>query len=162
MKQILATYQSPKMLNLEFLLYMGLNRQLRITGNISGITKRRKLNLTAYMKRISFILFFLFFVNYLFSANRGSESWMNEPFRPQFHFSPPENRMGSPISIIRIDTVYHLFYQWNPHNLQQGYMNWGHATSTDLVKWNFDSISVTAPAVNADSMDLSPWWGTAV
>ena len=41
-------------------------------------------------------------------------------------------------------------------------MNWGHATSTDLVKWNFDSISVAAPAVSSDSMDLSPWWGTAV
>lgn len=55
--------------------------------------------------------------------------------RPQFHFSPQAGWINDPNGAIRVDGVYHLFYQANPHGLVHGPMHWGHATSTDLANW---------------------------
>jgi len=95
-----------------------------------------------------------------FSQQNDKNSVFNEAYRPQFHFSPKENRMGNPISIVKIDTVYHLYYQHNPDNLQQGFVNWGHATSSDLLHWKYDGLSITQPENETDSMKFSPWWGS--
>lgn len=95
-----------------------------------------------------------------FSQQNDKNSVFNEAYRPQFHFSPKENRMGNPISIVKIDTVYHLYYQHNPDNLQLGFVNWGHATSSDLLHWKYDGLSITQPENETDSMKFSPWWGS--
>ena len=58
-----------------------------------------------------------------FSQQNDKNSFFNEPYRPQFHFSPKENRMESPISIVKTDSVFNLYYQLNPDNLQQGFVN---------------------------------------
>jgi len=86
----------------------------------------------------------------------------NEVYRPQFHFTPEFNRMGSPISVILIDTVYHMFYQHNPHNLQEGFVNWCHAHSCDLINWKHDSILISQPEGISDSMISTPWWGSVI
>lgn len=62
--------------------------------------------------------------------------------RPSFHFSPATGWINDPNGLIRVDGVYHLFYQANPHGLVHGPMHWGHAISTDLATWQEQQIAL--------------------
>ena len=46
-----------------------------------------------------------------------------QPYRPQYHFSPAQGWLGDPDGMVRFQGLYHLFW-------------WGHADSPDLVHWN--------------------------
>ena len=59
----------------------------------------------------------------------------SDPYRPAFHFSPPQNVMNDPNGLCYWNGYYHLFYQYRPggHN---DVVHWGHAMSSDMVSWN--------------------------
>jgi len=57
-------------------------------------------------------------------------------WRPRYHFTPPSAWMNDPNGLVVDGGVYHLFYQANPESTYFfGPMSWGHAASTDRVRW---------------------------
>ncbi len=69
-------------------------------------------------------------------------SKFNEPYRPQFHFTPAANWMNDPNGMVYYDGEYHLFYQNHPEGNVWGPMHWGHAISTDLVHWEHMPVAL--------------------
>ena len=61
-------------------------------------------------------------------------SLADDPYRPAFHFSPPQNVMNDPNGLCQWNGYYHLFYQYRPGG-HSDVGHWGHAISTDMVRW---------------------------
>ncbi len=70
----------------------------------------------------------------------------NQPFRPQYLFSPQKNWTNDPNGLVYFEGEYHLFYQYNPFGDKWGHMSWGHAVSTDLIHWK--ELPVALPEEN--------------
>jgi fructan beta-fructosidase len=85
-----------------------------------------------------------------------SASYYDEPHRPQFHFTPERNWMNDPNGLVYYKGEYHLFYQYNPFGNTWGHMSWGHAVSTDLVRWKH------LPVALAEEQGVMIFSGSAV
>lgn len=72
---------------------------------------------------------------------------MTETYRPNLHFSPRAGWMNDPNGLIRVDGVWHLFFQHDPHSTRHGPMHWGHATSTDLLYWQEQPVALAPTAL---------------
>ncbi|KAH9889037.1 glycosyl hydrolase [Cubamyces lactineus] len=67
-------------------------------------------------------------------------------YRPQVHFSPPQQFMNDPNGLfLDGDGTYHMYYQYNPSGLVAGDQHWGHATSKDLYHWTNQPIAISSP-----------------
>lgn len=65
-----------------------------------------------------------------------------DDFRPTFHFVPERNWMNEPNGLIKIGSTWHLFFQHNPTANVWGNLTWGHAISTDLIKWEYLPVAL--------------------
>ena len=66
----------------------------------------------------------------------------HEPLRPQIHFSTKSGWINDPNGLIYLDGTYHLFYQYNPTDIQWENMPWGPAESKNLIQWEEKSIAL--------------------
>jgi beta-fructofuranosidase len=68
--------------------------------------------------------------------------------------------MNDPNGLIQWQDAYHLFYQHNPNGPYPATIHWGHAHSTDLVRWTHLPIAL-APTPGGPDAD-GCWSGCAV
>jgi sucrose-6-phosphate hydrolase SacC (GH32 family) len=70
------------------------------------------------------------------SARELREKFLRDPHRPEYHFLPPAGWMNDINGPIFWKSKYHIFYQCNPDEARwKQTIQWGHASSTDLVHW---------------------------
>ena len=92
-------------------------------------------------------------------AHRRHFALQDDPFRTWFHYQPAAHWMNDPNGPMYHNGVYHLFHQYNPISLQ-GFanMHWGHAVSTDMVRWK---QIATALAPDVGNECGGEWSGSA-
>lgn len=61
---------------------------------------------------------------------------------PKFHMTSPVGWMNDPNGLCYFDGKYHLFYQYNPYDMQPGTMLWGHFTSRDLITYRDEGVAL--------------------
>jgi beta-fructofuranosidase len=69
-----------------------------------------------------------------------------DPLRPRFHFVSPAGWLNDPNGVSQWNGTYHLFYQYNPEGAFHHRIQWGHATSTDLVNWTDQPVALEPSA----------------
>ncbi|KAL9235472.1 hypothetical protein vseg_010229 [Gypsophila vaccaria] len=58
-----------------------------------------------------------------------------DPYRTRYHFQPVKNWINDPNGPMLYKGIYHLFYQYNPNGVVWGPPVWGHSTSSDMINW---------------------------
>lgn len=62
--------------------------------------------------------------------------------RPLYHFTPELGWLNDPNGFSYYKGKYHLFYQFYPYDIKWNDMHWGHATSNDLIKWEYEPVAL--------------------
>ncbi len=65
-----------------------------------------------------------------------------DSYRNQFHLMPSVGLLNDPNGLIHFKRIYHVFYQWNPFETEQGVKCWGHYTTKDFIKWEMQPIAL--------------------
>ena len=96
------------------------------------------------MRIILLYLGFLISVTSFSQINGGlNKNDVNDPLRPQFHFTADSNFLSDPNGLLYFKGRYHLFHQYNPYDTKSGVpQHWGHAVSSDVVHWKRLPIAI--------------------
>ncbi len=86
------------------------------------------------MKCVYISLFSLICI-FILPSSKPDKKYYNEPYRPQFHFSPALGRQEAPVGLVHSDGEYHLFYRYIAEVDGSELLSLGHAVSSDLLHW---------------------------
>lgn len=70
------------------------------------------------------------------------KSEVNQKYRLKYHFMSEVGWINDPNGFSFYNNAYHLFYQFHPYSSKWGPMHWGHAISTDLIKWSHQKVAL--------------------
>jgi fructan beta-fructosidase len=84
-----------------------------------------------------------------FAGEIVSMQYYDEPYRPQYHFSPETGWLNDPNGLVYFEGEYHLFYQYDPYSLMGGPKHWGHAVSADLIHWTHLPVALAPDELGA-------------
>ena len=65
-------------------------------------------------------------------------------YRPLIHFAPPSGWCNDPTGITRTRDGWRVFFQYAEDAPEFRRLNWGTATSADLLNWRFEGIAIEA------------------
>lgn len=68
----------------------------------------------------------------------------NDIYREQFHLMPPTGWLNDPNGLCQFHGVYHAFFQYSPFDAEGGLKLWGHYTSTNMIDWEYQGVSLYA------------------
>ena len=77
-------------------------------------------------------------------------AFTRDPHRPAYHFTPPAAWMNDINGALFWKGRYHIFYQYNPDGAYWNLIQWGHASSADLVHWVHHPVALTPDADGPD------------
>ncbi len=97
---------------------------------------------------------------FVLAASAVAQQLYDEPYRPQYHFSPAMHFMNDPNGLVFFRGIWHLYYQYNPLQLVAGHQAWGHATSTDLLHWT--NLPIAIPEMTTPPVTGQIFTGSAV
>jgi len=63
-------------------------------------------------------------------------------YRLNYHLMGEYGWINDPNGFIQYKGMYHMFYQHHPYESVWGPMHWGHAISSDLIKWNYLPVAL--------------------
>ncbi|WP_164520450.1 glycoside hydrolase family 32 protein [Specibacter cremeus] len=66
---------------------------------------------------------------------------ITDPSFPALHGRPARGWVNDPNGCAYVDGTYHVFFQYNPDGPVHHRIQWGHATSTDLVRWTEQPVA---------------------
>ena len=83
-------------------------------------------------------------------AGELAAAFARDPHRPAWHFTPPAAWMNDINGALYWKGRYHIFYQLNPEGAFWNRIQWGHASSADLVHWVHHPVALTPEADGPD------------
>jgi sucrose-6-phosphate hydrolase SacC (GH32 family) len=84
---------------------------------------------------------------------------VSDPQRPVCHAQPPRAWTNEPHGLIHWGGKYHIFYQKNANGPYWSHLNWGHMTSSDLLRWTEMPVAIS-PEPGVDSEGC--WSGSVI
>jgi beta-fructofuranosidase len=83
-----------------------------------------------------------------------------DPAFPSLHGRPRRGWVNDPNGLSFVDGRYHVFFQYNPDSARHAAIQWGHASSADLVHWQQEPVALTTRPGELD--EYGCWSGCVV
>lgn len=63
-------------------------------------------------------------------------------YRQKLHLMPPTGWLNDPNGLCQFQGVYHAFFQYSPFNAEGGVKMWGHYTSSNMLDWKYEGVTL--------------------